>query len=589
MSLARVLTAAGAALLALGLACAREPARSGDVVALVTIDTLRADRLGCHGDPAARTPHLDRAARRGTQHAMAVATAPLTLPSHATILSGTLPPVHGARDNGSYRVHESTPLVAEAFQDAGWETAAFVAAFPLAARFGLARGFDHYGEATGVRRTGSMSSFAERRASAVNDEVREYLDGRTARDRLFLWVHYFDPHAPYDATRNWTRSVGRDGYRGEIAYTDREFGMLERALVSRFRTVLLALTADHGESLGDHGEDTHGIFVYDATMHVPLSFTGPGFAAGVIEREPVSLTMIAPNLAASAGVAFAPADAPQLEAEVGACYVESAYPRLRHGWAALRGLRTERWKVIRAPEPEIYDVLADPGELDNRFGDPHARAAVDALFRELELDVWDVQPPREEPDPEVEAALASLGYASIPARRDEPAEELPDPKGRVRIERFLGLAHTALEAGDLAGATSALALVKAADPDNKESRLVRARLVAAGGDVEAAYLVYEEALALPPASLDALVYYEMGRLALDLGHWSRAEDAFGRSASLDPLNADAVYNWGLAAYRLDRFDDAVSRWRAALEIDPRHEFALEWIADAEARSRGEAP
>jgi arylsulfatase A-like enzyme/Tfp pilus assembly protein PilF len=567
-------------------ACDRTPTTSGEALLLLTIDTLRADRLGCAGDPRARTPFLDRSARHGTQFAVAVAVAPLTLPSHATILSGALPPTHGARDNGSYRVHEDTPLLAETFASAGWETAAFVAAFPLASRFGLARGFETYGEATGVRRTGSTSSFAERSAGAVNADVSSFLASRESDRPLFLWVHYFDPHAPYAPPRHWARYATRDAYRGEIAYADREFGALERMLSSRFATVRVAITSDHGESLGEHGEESHGIFVYESTTRVPLSFAGEGMPRA-LRTEPVSLVEIATRLASWVGLTFDPGDhasliSPRADDEI---YVESAYPLLRHGWSALRGLRTQHWKVIRAPEPEVYDLLADPGETRNLADDADARKRVAPLFSELASSAWDVVPPQESPDPQVEAALASLGYASMP-ERSEPLTDRPDPKEHVRIERYLGRATAALEAGQLADARAALALALGEDADNKEARLVRARLVAASGDIDGAFRMYEEALTLAPATLDALVYYETGRLALDVSDWARAEAAFERSVALDPLNADAVYNWGLAAYRSDRYADAEQRWRAALEIDPDHEFAREWIDDA-ARRAGE--
>jgi len=587
-----VLLAVALAVLAPG--CGRRPvAPSGtDALVLVTIDTLRGDRLGVTGDAAARTPYLDRLARGGTQFAVALSPVPLTLPAHATILSGRLPPDHGARDNGLFRVRDDIPLLAEVLETAGFRTAAFLAAYPLAARFGLARGFGSYHDSLGVRE--GESSFAERPANEVTDEVITWLEGTRANGPVFLWVHYFDPHAPYEPPRPRAAASGGDAYRGEVAFADGQLGRLVRAAERRFAHVKVCCVGDHGESLGEHGEETHGIFVYESTTRVPLLFHGPG-APVRLEPASVSLTGVAATLASWAGVdpeglgrplpleeAARPAGA---DAEP--LYVESMYPELRHGWAPLRGLRTERWKVIRAPEPEIYDLATDPAESRNLWEDPAVRERVAGLFDELEDPRWEAAAPAGTPDPEVEEALRSLGYAGAQEPRDEAAGPLPDPKERIRLERWLGLAGGALEAGNLPAARRAISRALSVDSRSKEANLLRARLEAASGSLDQALNLFDYCRGLPPASLDSEVWYAQGNVELEAGRLEDAERSYGQAVRADPLSVDARFNWGLAAYRAGRTRDAIERWREVLQADPHHSHALRALPEAEARLAGE--
>jgi arylsulfatase A-like enzyme/Tfp pilus assembly protein PilF len=564
----------------------------GEALLLLTIDTLRADRLGCGGDVRARTPHLDRLARRGVQFARALSPVPLTLPGHATILTGRVPPDHGVRDNGLYRLADEVPLVTERFREAGWRTAAFLAAYPLASRFGLARGFEVYRDAPGVRAEGSAAPFAERPADEVNADVVAWLDGREDADPVFLWVHYFDPHAPYTAPRPCGRAAGGDAYRAEVLFTDRELGRLLRRLDDEFASVRVAAVADHGESLGEHGEDTHGIFVYEPTTRVPLILAGPGIEpAGAPIPTPVSLTGVAGTLLEWVGLDPGAAFEETLPRGPGAgadgpLYVESMYPRLRHGWASLRGFRGERWKVIRAPSPEVYDLVADPGERRNRWGDPDLPPEVERTFEALSAPRWADRPPaRTAIDPEVEEALRSLGYAAVSPDAASPDDGAgrADPKDRVRIERMLGEAAVAIERGALPRARTYLTRALTIDPKNKETHVLLASLAAAEGDVSRAEGLLEWCLTVPPASLDPFVHFTAGRIAFDRGDWGAADERFGRAVASDPLDVVALYCWGLAAYRLERWGDAVERWRAALRLDPEHPPTRSVLPEAERR------
>ncbi|HMB68784.1 MAG TPA: sulfatase-like hydrolase/transferase, partial [bacterium] len=524
--------------------CSRPESPRTDAIVLVSVDTMRGDRFGAGGDAAARTPQLDRLARCGTQCATAVSPAPVTLPAHASLLTGLLPPAHGARDNGSFRVRDDVPLLAENMRRAGRATMACSAAFPLASRFGLARGFDVYADSLGVRASGE--SFAERPARSVTRDALARIDAAGTDRPLFLWMHFFDPHAPYEPPPPWSAACGGDGYRGEIAFTDRELGLALRALRDRYHPLRVCVTADHGESLGEHGEDTHGVFVYESTTRVPLVFCGPGADARLVKR-PVGLTEVAGALEEWNRDARLELPAERSPGTAG-LYSETLYPELRHGWSRLRALRTERWKVIRAPRPEVYDMIADPGETTNLHGSP-AAAAGEQLAAALEDPRWDADDRPEEIDPETEAALLSLGYAGTVAPDARPAEALPDPKDRIRLERILSRAGGALESGRLAAARSALGSALAVDPGNKEANLLRARVEAAAGQIPLAEEVFAYCLELEPASLDAVVYYELGRVQLHAGRPADARASFAAAVERDPLNVDARFNLGVAESR----------------------------------------
>lgn len=577
---------------------------TGEALLLVTLDTLRGDRVGCGGDPAARTPGLDRLARTGLQFPVAVASVPLTLPSHATILSGLTPPEHGARNNGFYRVEDDVPLLPEALSRAGWETAAFVAAFPLARRFGLARGFATYHDTGGMLGDAS-SGYAERPADRVTDDVETYLAARTDERPLFLWVHYFDPHAPFVPHAPFARRSGVDRYAGEVEFADRQMRRLLGVLEQRFTTVRVCVVADHGESLGDHGEDSHGIFVYESTTRVPLVFSGEGVRRGALEALPASVTRIAPSLLSWVGVdpvgaGFVAHPLPEVgpsatpDAATGdrdePIYVESLLPQLRLGWAPLRGLRTSRWKVIQAPEPEIYDLARDPGERTNLYDDEATRATVADLLTRIESAPWTVRDTRpEEVDEPTAALLESLGYVGGARAFREGGRDLPDPKQAIAINRPILEASAFLAAGQLVPARQAISRALSVDSRHKEAYLLLARIEAESGNPEGALSYYDYCLTLPPPELDPVVNAGAGRVALDAGWPERAEPYLERAVHGNPLDADALFNWGAAAFRQGRYGDAAARWREVLRLDPDHSSARQWLPEAEAKRTETSP
>ncbi|MGE5200118.1 MAG: sulfatase, partial [Rhodospirillaceae bacterium] len=349
-------------------ATAAPPAFS--TVVLITVDTLRADRVGAYGWTAARTPRMDALAARGARFTRAFAAAPITLPSHASLLTGLYPPGHGSRHNGM-RMSDRPATLATVFRDRGWATGAFVAAFPLDRRFGLDRGFDRYGDR--MPRTDDGRQRDERPGSQVVDEALEWVRTLGARPCL-LWVHLFEPHAPYepDPARG---PAGRDAppsvrYDDEVAAADRAIGRLLSGLGAREASALIVVAGDHGEAFGEHGEIAHSVFLYDTTLRVPLIVAGPGMgAAPAVYGVDVSLVDVVPTILDAAGLPPHDTDGvsllPLLRGRGLAprdLYAETFAPLFDFGWSSLRSVRSGPWKFIAAPSPELYDVSSDAGE-----------------------------------------------------------------------------------------------------------------------------------------------------------------------------------------------------------------------------------
>ncbi len=392
---------------------------------LVTIDTLRADAVGAYGSASARTPALDALAADGARFDNAFAPTPITLPSHASLLTGLYPPGHGARHNG-IAARGDVPTLALACEKAGFRTAAFVSAFPLDRRFGLARGFARYGDR--FPRGPDTRPLNERPGSSTVDEAIEWLETslKAGATRFFLWVHLFEPHAPYGNPRDGRPA--RDRYADEVAEADRQVARLLEALGPARSATLVIAAGDHGEAFGEHGEIGHSIFVYDTTLRIPLLMAGPGVRRGAI-AEPVSLVDVAPTALARLGLpAFDTDGVDVLSANLNAgraLYAESFAPLLDFGWSALRSIRRDGWKYIAAPRPELFNVAQDPGEATDRAREEPARAA------DLDGSVSRISGPdlprdaRATLDPEAERRLRALGYVGPAPRPGPPLVRIP--------------------------------------------------------------------------------------------------------------------------------------------------------------------
>lgn len=406
---------------------------------LITLDTMRADRLPAYGFRGVETPALDRIAAEGTVFEETFAAVPLTLPSHASMFTGIYPPRLGVRDNAGAPLSDEFTTLAEMLRARGLKTAAFVASAVVAPRRGLEQGFDLYSGGKPARCSGAPP--ARRRAGEVVDQAVSWLE-RHDSEPFFAWIHLFDTHRPYDLPAEY-KDRHFDPYLAAVAYEDSQIARVVSYLETRglLESTLIVVAGDHGESLGDHGEESHGIFLYQEALRVPFIVRGPGVSprrvtaiARLIDVMPTILDLFGVPTSGLDGVSLA-----QAESRVGSdpgleVYSESMYPR-RFGWAPLRSLRADRYKVIDAPRAELYDLASDPGEERNVLAE---RPAVAAAMRRRLRAFDSVQEPAAAAGAALDSAvlerIESLGYvgrtdASTPA---ESGDE-PDPKDRIDI------------------------------------------------------------------------------------------------------------------------------------------------------------
>ncbi len=417
---------------------------AGYNVLLVTLDTVRQDRLGCYGDRQAVTPVIDALAAGGVQYYDAVAGAPLTLPSHATILTGQDPLRHGVHDNGLYALGDVPTTLAEDLRANGYATAAFIGAFVLDKRFGLDRGFDFYDfQVSILGYRPKMASFNERPANEVTDAAQAWLQRHEAENPdqpFFAWVHYFDAHLPYTAPLQNQVNFKNRGYDAEISFVDGHLGRLIRGLDengTREKTVII-LTADHGESLGEHKEQAHGMFIYNSTMKVPLIVNCPSLIPGhlAVKSRIAGLVDLRDTISDMLGIRpTAPTDGQSLLDSVAAnrsIYMETESPMNMAGCSPLRGLQSHTEKFILAPELEYYDLRGDPGETRNLHGDRPANAATlaAALQRIMGNTATGAATNRQITSEEADR-LRALGYVHSGSRKEKG--DLPDPKAMIDI------------------------------------------------------------------------------------------------------------------------------------------------------------
>ena len=567
-------TAATTLGMAILLGCS--PAPRPDIV-LVTLDTVRADRLGPH------TPHLNALADNGVRFERAYSSSPLTLPSHATLLTGLRPREHGVRDNGRFALSAGLPTVSGALREAGWTTGAFVGAFVLDARFGLDSGFDHYDDDV-IQATDPLSfAFPARRGAEVTERALEWVN--TISGPLFLWIHYFDVHAPRAPPAPFDHL---EPYEGELAYVDAQLGrLLHGVRGSRGdRPLVLVVVGDHGESLGEHGEATHGVLAYDATLHVPLIASSPDLPRGVSSREFVRTLDVAPTLLRAAGLQGLPgSDGIPLQDVVAGIApdridtFEALGASFSLGWSALRGVRTERWKLTLEPEPpELFDVLADPGELENRAeGEPEVVAALRATHGSL---------PKPGPvaagtpalSSEARSQLAALGYwAAGPPKTIE--DQLPDPRRFVEALGWIEAARAQAAGGDLARATALLTALS-------ESPVLRGRSLPSLAAVQRAAERYDEAIVTLRIWQAEVASREptlaLAEVLLDVG---LAADALSELAAL-PDTAAANELRAASLRILGRHEEAIESAERALTSATDSDGALAQLAWARAARDG---
>ena len=528
-------------------------------VLLITIDTLRADALGSYGSATASTPHLDRLAERGHRFSQATTVVPLTLPAHSSLMTATFPATHGVRDNGGYRLEESLTTLAERFQEAGYRTGAFVASFVLDSRWGLDQGFDHYADDFDLEQfEGARGMDAiQRPADEVIDRAIRWLS-ETSGAPFFAWVHLYDPHTPYAAPSEFRQRfppTRRGQYDAEVAWTDHQIGRLLDHLdeVGTLDNTLVVVLADHGEMLGEHRELTHGFFIYDAAVRIPLIFAGPGVSTGqtsaqvrIVDVAPTVLSLLGlPPLDETQGVDLAASFRGEALAPLWA-HSESFYPRLHYGWSELQSIQDGRFKYIRAPRPELYDLHADPGELDDLSqSDPERLQSLSQRLDQMleELGGQETLAPPAALDAGTLESLQALGYVGTLSPNALVSDaDRADPKDRIESYLALKEAGGAAASGELDEAITRIERVLAEDPGILEAHLLLGNFHRDSGDLGAAREAYERALALDPEHREALFMLAVAHR--EAGNTEAARVGFERALDLDPKNARA--RWQLA-------------------------------------------
>ena len=565
-------------------------------IVLVTLDTTRADRIGAFGGRSVPTPNLDRIADEGTRFMRAISQVPLTLPAHATIFTGRYPASHGARHNGIYRLPDSELTLAERLKERGYSTAAFVAAFVLNGGFGTAQGFDTYDDIEGGRYAGgSDRTFeAQRTAEEVNQEVFEWLD-RRPEGKFFLWVHYYDPHDPYEPPAR--PGLSGSGYDREISYVDACVG----DLVERLRadgildSSVLVVVGDHGESLGEHMERTHGVFLYDEALRVPLIFRAPGrVSARHRVEEPVGIIDIAPTLLELMGLpALEAAEGRSLAAQLGGkrgdderfVYAETLMPRLEFGWSELRMVQNDRYKYIEAPRPELYDLRADPDEMQNLVErEPELTVEMAALLGEWIGSADEANPDASrELSPEEEERLRSLGYLGGSFFKEGEAGEgssRPDPKDQIAEALKLNRAREILKAGSADEALRLATEILRKTPTNRHARQTRIQALIRLERLEEAEVEAEAALVFAERDPDASTQLlEKARRMLASVYWMRgkneeAEAQYRMAIEMNLANGGAPVFPGLLLGTAAGLEEAKQIVRGVLERNPDDGAAL---------------
>lgn len=543
--------------------------RARDVI-LITIDTLRADSVGFAGNTLVKTPFLDSLAARGLVFQNAHAHNVITLASHTNILTGLYPFQHGVRENAGFKLDPRHETVATMLRRGGFATGAFVGAFPLDSRFGLNQGFDTYDDNYGKGSATVDFVVQERRAAAVLSAATRWW-GAHAGQKRFMWVHLYDPHAPYAPPEPFLSEYRKTPYLGEIAYVDDALAKSIGPILSADPDVLIVVTADHGEALGDHGEATHGLFAYESTLKVPLVVAGHGtphrtVASFVRHVDIVPTILEATAVAGPPGLPGASLLASNLDARDS--YFESLSASLNRGWAPLTGIIHNDLKYIDLPVAELYDLPRDPREVDNLRDD--RRRDVDEA-RRLLAPLSSGTPARAAISSEETARLRSLGYVSGNAAPQSHYTVADDPKNLVPLDAKMHNAVAAFERNDPGRALQLAREVVVSRPDMAAGHELLAFMLQQNDQVGAAIGELRSMVANGSASDDNLA--QLGLLLSQTGHAGEAVKLLEPRAAAG--DADLINAYGVALSDAGYSDDAGHQFEHVIAIDPNNAPALQ--------------
>ncbi len=564
------------------LACAvaaLSPSLNAENVLLVSVDTLRADRLSCYGYRDNKTPAIDRWAAEGIRFEAAYSEYPLTLPAHSTLLTGTYPSSHGVRENVGFALANSALTLAEVFQRNGYATAAFIGSYVLASEFGVAQGFEHFDQSFGATLEKAISATALRRpAEEVADRFLLWLEKHRDR-RFFAFVHFYDPHAPC-----------RNGYDSEVSRVDRSIKRIDEAL-RRWDLVdktHILLVSDHGESLGEHGESGHGFFLYDSTLHVPLIVRPASSAFAVSQRvakTAVSLVDVMPTVLQMAGLGVpAQLQGRSLlrallgkEARDAGVYAETYIPELHFGWSPLRSFRLGQYKFIDAPRPELYDTHADPGEKTNLA--PRNQALAGQLRAQLEefAATRQARSRARTTGPVLEASekLAALGYVRLGAMRLGSAfGKGIDPKDRVgAFEGYHGVLNDLARRNSSEATFARIEEIRKHAPELRSLVFLEAQAFEALGRLEDAVAKYRQGLTAEPDN--AVARASLAVLLIRTGKMDDAQRELQHVLATDPADYRSRSNLAGIYRTKGRVAAAMGELNAALKTRPT--YAAGWL------------
>lgn len=585
-------------------------------IILISVDTLRADRLQCYGFERIETPNIDRLADEGILFENCYSHTPLTLPSHCSILTGTLPLYHKIRDNGGFVLDEKQTVVAELLKEKGFKTSAFVSAFVLDSKWGLAQGFDYYFDKFDLSKYKTIGlGDIQRRADETINEVIKWIEAN-GDERFFAFIHLYDPHTPYDPPSPYDKLYSNRPYLGEIAFTDSQIGRFLIFLEKKglLEKSIIIFLSDHGESLGEHGEGTHGFFVYESVIHVPLIVRTPfKNLRGIRVKNPVQLIDITPtilNFADISDYSFSQGDSlldfffSPSKTDLKKIYFETFYPRYHFGWSELKGIQWGKWKFIDAPKPELYDISSDVAEVQNLYNQREdiSKKMSDFLKEIMEKNSAKDEAKYQSLDQETMEKLAALGYiGSFVEEKGTEIRELADPKDKIELFNLLISCKEDTLSGNYKTAIEKIERIIKEDPNIPDAHFSLGNVYWKMGDYEKAIASFKKALEINPKfdfaminlaniyrilkrfddalemideflSLnpkDAQGYFIRGDIYLEKKDYEKALDDFKKSISFSTTVADAYNGIGVIYYVKDELEKAEDNIKKAIELNPK--------------------
>jgi len=593
---------------------AQRPSKPAPNVVLITIDTLRADHVGCYGYKQIKTPNIDALAADGVRFERAFAVVPVTLPSHTSMLTGTYPMLSGMHDFSGNKLSPLQPTLASVLKQAGYQTGAVVASAVLDSRFGLNQGFDFYYDHFDFNRLDEANlDEMERPGNLVADVALNWLEkdwlekdrlekdhlAKNSQKKFFLWMHLYDPHFPYHPPEPYASEYKAQPYDGEIAFADEQVGRLLRFLKEKgiYQNTIIVLCGDHGESLGEHGEKTHGFFIYNATMHVPLIIRLPEQLPGQLPEKtsartlanPVSLVDIMPTVLEAVGLQVPPQvqgrsllreirpdpsvpDAPANRERT--LYGETYLPRIHFNWSELRGSENTKYHFIDAPRPELYDLSKDPGEVHNLFTEK--KAVAEEMRAKLAGMIRDYSAGKELAektglDPALMERLKALCYAGFSGGSDPTisSRDLPDPKDRIATYELISDAVADSQHGRYQESIDKLKGVIKTEPSSVPAHYMQGVNYYRLKMFTEAVDELQKTVQLSPDY--ALACFNLGMAQAHAGQMDAAIATLQRTLQLDATNFEAAFNLGVAFLQKQQLERATEAFRQSVTIYP--EFA----------------